>query len=107
MSGFINWGDQTSETLAAMAADDPVAVLPVAAIEQHGPHLPLSTDAVIGEGLLDAASAVYNGMRPVLRLPMLSLGASVEHTGFPGTLSLSPERMAASIEAVGAGVARA
>ncbi|MAS09135.1 creatininase family protein [Salinisphaera sp.] len=102
------WADLTGPELAALAAADPVAILPVAAIEQHGPHLPLSTDVDIGHGLIDAALAGGSpGQRPVLRLPGLAIGSSMEHAYFAGTLSLSPEQAIAQIEAIGAAVARA
>ncbi len=96
--------------LARIAGRDPVALLPVAAVEQHGPHLPVSTDVTIGEGIVRAAAAELAGRdddRDLLLLPCLALGASLEHTHFPGTLSLPVERMIAQIRAAGAGAARA
>lgn len=101
------WGELTSAELAAAAARDPVAVLPLAAVEQHGPHLPLETDCVIGEGLLTAAASRLPPDCPVLRLPVLSVGDSLEHTRFPGTLSLDPETFQRVVVEWGAGVARA
>jgi len=106
------WADLTGPELQALGARDALAILPVAAIEQHGPHLPLSTDVDIGEGLLAAALSarqhtVTAQSQPVLTLPTLAIGSSLEHTGFAGTLSLPPEAAIAQIEAIGAGVARA
>ncbi|MDX1646283.1 MAG: creatininase family protein, partial [Longimicrobiales bacterium] len=73
----------------ALAEEDPVAVLPLAAVEQHGPHLPLSTDQVIGEGILEAAlEELSREERPIVVLPPQVTGASLEHEGYPGTLSL-------------------
>jgi creatinine amidohydrolase len=66
-----------------------VTVLPVAAIEQHGPHLPLDVDARINRGALDAALALLDPATTVLVLPELPVGKSDEHAAFPGTLSLS------------------
>lgn len=101
------WEDHTSPELARLAERDPVAVLPVAAVEQHGPHLPLSTDEVIGEGILRYALEATDGATPVLVLPTLAVGASAEHEAFPGTLSLDPATLEATIFDVGASLARA
>jgi creatinine amidohydrolase len=102
-----SWADLTTSELPGLVEQDPLAVLVLGAIEQHGPHLPLSTDLVIGKGLCDAALQKLDPPRPVLVLPALALGASEEHTGFAGTLSLSARQMLDQIEAVGASLARA
>lgn len=102
-----HWQDLTSHELAALAGDEIVAVLPLAAIEQHGAHLPFSTDLDIGQGLLAAAAKYLEGTRTVLILPPLAIGSSLEHRDFAGTLSLSPEAAIGVIEALGEAVARA
>lgn len=84
-----------------------VAVLPLGAMESHGPHLPLGTDTLIAEGILDRAQAMDQSADPVLRLPPLWLGASAEHADRAGTLSMEPEALIAQIESVGEGLARA
>ena len=84
-----------------------VAILPVAAIEQHGPHLPLATHATINAGILDRALALLPESVPALALPLTQVGISVEHEKFPGTLSMSPETALALWTEIGAGVARA
>ena len=66
-----------------------IAVLPVAAIEQHGPHLPVGVDAFIMEGYIAKVVARLPAQLPVLFLPVQSCGCSIEHTDFPGALSLS------------------
>lgn len=104
------WAHLTSPELGWLAARDPVALLPLAAIEQHGPHLPLSTDLVIGEGIVDAALAELadkDSAGELLLMPALVLGASLEHEDFPGTLSLSTEQVIAQILAAGVAAARA
>ncbi|MDI1246662.1 MAG: creatininase family protein [Rhodoferax sp.] len=68
-----------------------IAVLPVAATEQHGPHLPLSVDTVLVDGIVNAALAHLPAPLPALILPTQSVGLSPEHTRFPGTLTLKNE----------------
>ena len=84
-----------------------VAVLPLGAMESHGPHLPLGTDTIIAQGILDRAASLDESTTPVLCLPALWLGASTEHADRAGTLSLEPEALITQIEAVGEGLARA
>ncbi len=84
-----------------------LAVLPVAAIEQHGPHLPLQVDALLLQGVLDAALAQLPPALPLLLLPPQNVGLSTEHLAYPGTLSLSPATLLALWGELGAGVARA
>jgi creatinine amidohydrolase len=91
----------------AAVARDPVLVMPVAAVEQHGPHLPLSTDVDIGAGLLSAALARLPAEAPVYTLPMQAVGASPEHGDVPGTLDLGPRVLEDALVALGASVARA
>jgi creatinine amidohydrolase len=106
-NGFPRWQDLTTEEIRAVALRDPVVILPLAAIEQHGPHLPLCTDLDIGLGLLDAAAESLQQEHPVLQLPAMMIGTSLEHEDFPGTLSLEPETALAVIGQYGAAVARA
>ena len=101
-----NWQDLAWPDFATLPADT-IAILPVAAIEQHGPHLPLSTDADINAGLLDRLGTLLPPDAPVLRLPMQSVGLSVEHVRFPGTLTFQAEQLLACWAALGEGVARA
>ena len=82
------WADQTSAALAALPSDL-VVVLPVGAIEQHGPHLPLSVDRDLVEAVTARALAALMPAQNVLVLPTVQIGCSIEHDRFPGTLSLS------------------
>ena len=66
-------------------------MLPVAAIEQHGPHLPLNVDTTLVNGVVTAALAHLKADVPVLFLPTQSIGFSLEHTRFAGTLTLKAE----------------
>lgn len=89
--------------LAAQA----VAVLPVAAVEQHGPHLPLCVDARLLQGVIEAALPLLPAQLPVLFLPPQNIGFSVEHQSYAGTLTLTPATLIALWTELGACVARA
>lgn len=84
-----------------------LAVLPVAAVEQHGPHLPLSVDARLLQGVIDAALPLLPAELPLLLLPPQDIGLSTEHLSFTGTLSLSPATLLALWSELGEAVARA
>ncbi|MEE4637986.1 MAG: creatininase family protein [Wenzhouxiangella sp.] len=99
------WQHLTSPELSERAGPDALAVMVLGAIEQHGPHLPLSTDLDIATGLMERALAALDDGPDVLVLPALALGASDEHAGFAGTLSLSAGQMSRQLERLGAAVA--
>jgi creatinine amidohydrolase len=101
------WQQMTSDDLAGVDPESTIALLPVAAIEQHGPHLPLGTDALIGQGILEALPQNSGPSPRLLILPPLVVGHSLEHRAFPGTLSLAAETLIASWEQIGRGVAAA
>jgi creatinine amidohydrolase len=82
-----------------------VVVLPLAAIEQHGPHLPLSTDLDIGLGLLSTAFDELGDDFPAWMLPPQAVGSSQEHLGFAGTLSLHATVLSDLIQQQGAALA--
>lgn len=106
MAGWAWWEQMTASDFAALDPATAVALLPLAAVEQHGHHLPLGTDAIIADGLLDAALAAAALAGPVLRLPTERIGCSPEHESFPGTLSLPAEQLLRRWTAIGAAVAR-
>jgi creatinine amidohydrolase len=76
-------------------------VWPFGAFEQHGPHLPLGTDGLFADRLLDAVLAELPAELPIWRLPLQSLGFSPEHGTFAGTLSLPAEALLQLVETVG------
>jgi creatinine amidohydrolase len=84
-----------------------IAVLPLAAIEQHGPHLPVSTDTSIMQGMLETAIPLVPADLDIRILPIQSVGKSNEHVHAPGTLTLSPLAATQSWAEIGAAVARA
>ncbi|MGY6553112.1 MAG: creatininase family protein [Wenzhouxiangella sp.] len=101
-----HWQHLSAPELVERARPDAVALLALGAIEQHGPHLPLSTDLDIACGLQAAALERLSAATEVFVLPPLAIGASEEHTHFAGTLSLSAEQMSAQLFAVGAALHR-
>ncbi len=100
-----SWQTLTTEEAAALAIRDPVIVLPMAATEQHGPHLPLSTDLDDALGLLSEAMRQLPDTFPVWALPPQAVGTSGEHTRFAGTLSLESELLTETVVQLGAAVA--
>lgn len=101
------WQALTAPDLARVDPLRTIALLPVSATEQHGPHLPLGTDALINAGLVEAAMQRLPPQASVLLLPALEIGDSLEHTRFPGTLTVEAETLIALWCAVGRSVARA
>ncbi|NCT99641.1 MAG: creatininase family protein [Comamonadaceae bacterium] len=87
------WQDLGSAEFAALDRGRAIAVLPVAATEQHGPHLPLSVDADIARGVIEAAQGHLPADLPALFLPLQAVGFSPEHTAFAGTLTLKADTL--------------
>ena len=87
------WSDLTTADFAELDTARAIAVLPVAATEQHGPHLPLSVDTDLVNGVIDAALPHLAGDLPALFLPTQAVGFSPEHTRFAGTLTLKAETL--------------
>jgi creatinine amidohydrolase len=83
------WAEMTWTDIQEADMASAIAVLPLAATEQHGPHLPLGVDTFIMDGYIKKVVARLPDGLPVLFLPVQTCGCSVEHTDFPGTLSIS------------------
>ena len=81
-------------------------IWPFGAVEQHGPHLPLVTDALFADRVLDQILEELPLDLPIWRLPVQSIGFSPEHAGFPGTLSLPADLLTRMVEAVGSQLAQ-
>ena len=84
-----------------------IVVLPLAATEQHGPHLPLETDVLIAQAYLARVRELLSDTAAVSFLPIERIGISSEHTDFPGTQTLSPEKAIHDWMALGESVAQA
>lgn len=85
------WEEMTTADFSTGDASEWIAVLPVAAIEQHGPHLPLSTDTAIARGLIGRVAEMLPSDLPAVFLPIQTVGKSNEHIDARGTLTLSWE----------------
>ena len=89
-----------ARTWPEIGAEAPVLLVPLGSTEQHGPHLPLDTDTRIAVALCDrAATAVPSP--PMVVAPPVAYGASGEHAGFAGTLSIGQEALAALVIELG------
>ena len=107
ISRDLAWQNRTSAAIERLDRDRAVAILPVGAIEQHGPHLPLGVDTMINQGIIHHALPRIPRSLEVLVLPMLPIGKSDEHISFAGTLTLSAETLIRLWTEVGLSVARA
>lgn len=96
------WTDFKPDEMA-----ETIAVLPVAAVEQHGPHLPLGVDLFLMQGYIERVAERLPSKLPVLFLPIQSVGTSIEHCDFPGTLSLSAASLMRALVEIGTCVQRA
>lgn len=88
------WSELSLRDMRAHDLSRVIAVLPVAAVEQHGPHLPLGVDAFIMEGCVERVASRLPEDLDAVFLPMQSVGVSIEHLDFPGTLTLTYETAA-------------
>lgn len=100
------WWDLSTKDFSEIDMSEVVAVLPVAAVEQHGPHLPVRVDSAINAGIMERVAKLIPDDLPVLILPMQAVGKSVEHLAYPGTLTLSYETLARVWYEIGESVAR-
>ena len=101
------WQELRSPEFEALDPERTVALLPVGAVEQHGPHLPVMVDAGLNQAIVERALGLLPEGTPVLVLPMTSYGKSDEHRDFRGTLTLSAETLGRVWHEIGVSVRRA
>jgi creatinine amidohydrolase len=104
-----NWMEMTWQDIAGAdaAASRWIAVLPLAAVEQHGPHLPLGVDTYIAEAYQACVQKLLPDDLPATFLPVQRIGVSAEHLSYPGTLTLSTATAIAAWTELGESLARA
>ncbi|MCY0146822.1 creatininase family protein [Hoeflea sp. G2-23] len=90
------WTELTSAELRSLKDEDPIVLIPVGAVEQHGPHLPTGVDGYLAESVCVGAAKLANksGLRTVV-LPVQWVGYSPHHLSLGGSLSLSCETLVA------------
>lgn len=103
----LDWAQYRSPEFAGMDPAKTIAILPTAAIEQHGPHLPTGTDTMIAEGMLAELRRTCPDDLNILILPVQAVGKSNEHLHAKGTLTLSAENALRVWTDIGLSVARA
>ena len=96
-----NFAYLTWKQVDALPRESTLLILPTAAIEQHGHHLPLATDTLINNLLLGKALELVPAVLPIYALPPICYGKSNEHLGYPGTLSVSSSTFMAVIRDLG------
>jgi hypothetical protein len=88
-----DWVKMTTKDFQLTDMSKVIAVLPVAAIEQHGPHLPVEVDTAINRGVVDACEGAAAPRLPGDSCAAMPIGKSNEHISYPGTLTLSAETL--------------
>ncbi len=96
----VKWAEMTAERLRAKAAEDAVVIVPVASLEQHGPHLPTATDTLLGEETAVRAARLASARQPTLVLPVVWTGLSEHHMRLGGTITLDFDAFLAVLRGV-------
>lgn len=107
MSRRLDWADYRTTEYRDINPERVIAILPTAAIEQHGPHLPVGTDTMIAEGMLAELRRQCPDDLDIRILPVQAIGKSNEHLHAPGTLTLTAENALRVWKDIGLSVARA
>ncbi|WP_135450404.1 creatininase family protein [Tabrizicola caldifontis] len=102
-----HWAELTAPDFVALDLSHAVAILPIGAIEQHGPHLPMSVDRDLTLAVLARTLPLIPSDLTVLALPVQAIGKSTEHLAWPGTLSLSADTLVRVIHDIAASIRRA
>ena len=101
------WADLSRHDFARLDAASTIAILPTGAIEQHGPHLPVSVDTDLTNETLRRSLDYLDESLSVLIMPTISVGKSSEHANHPGTISLSTDTFTRVVMEYGASAANA
>ncbi|MGO6902002.1 creatininase family protein [Rhizobium ruizarguesonis] len=93
MTRSFYWADYSTADFASRDLSETVVILPIAAVEQHGPHLPVQVDAAINAAIIDRMVPLFDANADVLILPAFGVGKSDEHLAYPGTLTISAQTL--------------
>ena len=107
MTRRYDWADYRATEYANIDPEKTIAILPTAAIEQHGPHLPVGTDTLIAEGMLAELRRQCPDDLGIRILPVQAVGKSNEHLFARGTLTLTAETALGAWREIGLSIARA
>ena len=107
MTRRLDWADYRTTEFEDIDPEHVIAILPTAAIEQHGPHLPVGVDTMIAEGMLAELRTACPDNLDIRILPVQAVGKSNEHLHANGTLTLSAENALRIWTEIGLSVARA
>ncbi len=107
MTKRLDWADYRTTEFAGIDPEKVIAILPTAAIEQHGPHLPVGVDTMIAEGMLAELRGQCPDDLDIRILPVQAVGKSNEHLHAQGTLTLTAETALRAWKEIGLSVARA
>src|SRR6202022_434734 len=100
MAASVMWKELTAEELRAKAAADAIVILPVASMEQHGPHLPVGVDTILCEGVCRTGAEAAAADVPVVVAPTLWCGMAEHHMAFGGTFTFDIPTYQAVLRAV-------
>lgn len=104
---YCYYAAQTAARLQALCADgNAVAVMPIGALEQHGPHLPVGTDYLCAEDIAAMAMEKVQSQAQFLLMPTLTYALSIEHIHVPGTLTLMPQTLISVLTDIGESLLR-
>ncbi len=97
----IEWRKLRADQLRERAREDAIVILPVASLEQHGPHLPVEVDSRLGEEIVNrTGQKIAARGQPIVVLPVIWTGLSEHHMSFGGTITLDYAAFSAMIEGV-------
>ena len=87
MTQSMLWKELTAAELRDLAARDAIVILPVASMEQHGPHLPVGVDTILCENICNQAAVAVAGEMPIVVAPTLWCGMAEHHMAYGGTFT--------------------
>ena len=107
MKKSYRWDNLSSPAIRAMAAQEAIVLIPLGSTEQHGPHLPVGTDAILATFFAEEAAKKLNEMgKPCLVAPTIAPANSMHHMNFAGSISLEPQTYMNQLQEICRAIAR-